>query len=316
MVHPAWQALRLTLGLLLAALLTGCGGQLLSRREIVRAAFFAQGGDGCTVALVVSDQKSEDSAACKTVSARASSYAAAWDAAEQSMDGSAFYGLMDLAVLPAGGSRADLETIAELLEQNARPAPEISVFALDAAALPQEEEIPALYDALRALEAAQELHCGLQMLFDSAGGFAVPVSDGKGYEMLFYAQDGTPTRITDPAAAALAAVLCGQAGRLDCTLAQELHLSAAARAAVEVSGPHAVTVRLRLCEVSAADLSGQARREDVLRAAFEQRAQQAFAALLAAVQHEDDDPLDLRFWLINRTGVRTGAFEAALEILW
>ena len=57
---------RLMAAVLLGCLLAGCGGQLLSHREIVRAVFFTAQDAGYTVTLLTSDQQSEDSAACKT----------------------------------------------------------------------------------------------------------------------------------------------------------------------------------------------------------------------------------------------------------
>ena len=42
---------RLMAAVLLGCLLAGCGGQLLSHREIVRAVFFTAQDAGCTVTL-------------------------------------------------------------------------------------------------------------------------------------------------------------------------------------------------------------------------------------------------------------------------
>ena len=95
---------RLMAAVLLGCLLAGCGGQLLSHREIVRAVFFTAQDAGYTVTLLTSDQQSEDSAACKIFTGSGATCAAAWNAAAQTMNGQPFYGLMDLAVLPAGCS--------------------------------------------------------------------------------------------------------------------------------------------------------------------------------------------------------------------
>ena len=95
---------RLMAAVLLGCLLAGCGGQLLSHREIVRAVFFTAQDAGYTVTLLTSDQQSEDSAACKTFTGSGATCAAAWNAAAQTTNGQPFYGLMDLAVLPAGCS--------------------------------------------------------------------------------------------------------------------------------------------------------------------------------------------------------------------
>ena len=49
---------RLMAAVLLGCLLAGCGGQLLSHREIVRAVFFTAQDVGYTVTLLTSDQPS------------------------------------------------------------------------------------------------------------------------------------------------------------------------------------------------------------------------------------------------------------------
>ena len=160
---------RLMAAVLLGCLLAGCGGQLLSHREIVRAVFFTAQDAGYTVTLLTSDQQSEDSAACKTFTGSGATCAAAWNAAAQTMNGQPFYGLMDLAVLPAGCSWPLAEEIAQLLQSTARPAPEIAVFVLDPAVqMPIQDQTPTLYENLKALEEKQQLHCGLKTVFYNA----------------------------------------------------------------------------------------------------------------------------------------------------
>lgn len=69
------------------------------------------------------------------------------------MNGQPFYGLMDLAVLPAGCSWPLAEEIAQLLQSTARPAPEIAVFVLDPAVqMPIQDQTPTLYENLKALK--------------------------------------------------------------------------------------------------------------------------------------------------------------------
>ena len=68
------------------------------------------------------------------------------------MNGQPFYGLMDLAVLPAGCSWPLAEEIAQLLQSTARPAPEIAVFVLDPAVqMPIQDQTPTLYENLKSL---------------------------------------------------------------------------------------------------------------------------------------------------------------------
>mgnify|MGYP002228298819 CR=1 FL=1 len=124
------------LGLIPAAVLLGCLVGGLRRAtgfptgNCAGGVFTAQDA-GYTVTLLTSDQQSEDSAACKTFTGSGATCAAAWNAAAQTMNGQPFYGLMDLAVLPAGCSWPLAEEIAQLLQSTARPAPEIAVFVLE-----------------------------------------------------------------------------------------------------------------------------------------------------------------------------------------
>ena len=93
----------------LTLMLSGCGAQLLSQREIVRAVFFDRSPEGYTAVLLLNDQQGEQDGDYKTASASGNTPALAWDSAASSLPGKAFYGLMDLAVLPprlqlAGGT--------------------------------------------------------------------------------------------------------------------------------------------------------------------------------------------------------------------
>ena len=73
MVMPKIPALLLMV-LLCSLLLCGCGGQPLSKREIVRAVFFAQQGEHYSVCLLLADQNApEGESAFKTASAAAPS---------------------------------------------------------------------------------------------------------------------------------------------------------------------------------------------------------------------------------------------------
>ena len=312
---------RLIAAVLLGCLLAGCGGQLLSHREIVRAVFFTAQDAGYTVTLLTSDQQSEDSAACKTFTGSGATCAAAWNAAAQTMNGQPFYGLMDLAVLPAGCSWPLAEEIAQLLQSTARPAPEIAVFVLDPAVqMPIQDQTPTLYENLKALEEKQQLHCGLQTLFDNAETAAVPVSAGGEYAMLFYDTAANTARQTQsPLAAQLAAILCGQAHRLDCTLPDDLHLAAKAAADVQVLAPGSVRVNLTLRDVELKDLTPATRPDAELQVAFAAAANREFDGLITAlygINGPDADPLDLCFWLQNRYGSTQGALRAELTLHW
>ena len=134
--------------------------------------------------------------------------------------GQAYYGLLDLAALPAQTDWQTAQQIGTLLYDVAQPAPELSVFALAEADGPDwEEEAPALYDAIKAAESAYEVHCGLQQLFAQNEVCAVPALAQSGYDLLLLPRDGAPLRCRGLAGAQLAAVLCGQAQRLQGTFA-------------------------------------------------------------------------------------------------
>ena len=291
---------RLMAAVLLSCLLAGCGGQLLSHREIVRAVFFTAQDAGYTVTLLTSDQQSEDSAACKTFTGSGATCAAAWNAAAQTMNGQPFYGLMDLAVLPAGCSWPLAEEIAQLLQSTARPAPEIAVFVLDPAVqMPIQDQTPTLYENLKALEEKQQLHCGLQTLFDNAETAAVPVSAGGEYAMLFYDTAANTARQTQSPLAA--------------------QLAAKAAADVQVLAPGSVRVNLTLRDVELKDLTPAARPDAELQVAFAAAANREFDGLITVlygINGPDADPLDLCFWLQNRYGSTQGALRAELTLHW
>ena len=136
---------------------------------------------------------------------------------------------------------------------------------------------------MKALEEKQQLHCGLQTLFDNAETAAVPVSAGGEYAMLFYDTAANTARQTQsPLAAQLAAILCGQAHRLDCTLPDDLYLAE-------------------------------------LQVAFAAAANREFDGLITAlygISGPDADPLDLCFWLQNRYGSTQGVLRAELTLHW
>ena len=172
----------------------------------------------------------------------------------------------------------------------------------------------------KALEEKQQLHCGLQTLFDNAETAAVPVSAGGEYAMLFYDTAANTARQTQsPLAAQLAAILCGQAHRLDCTLPDDLHLAAKAAADVQVLAPGSVRVNLTLRDVELKDLTPTARPDAELQVAFAAAANREFDGLITAlygINGPDADPLDLCFWLQNRYGSTQGALRAELTLHW
>ena len=107
------------IGLLICLLFSGCGGQPLSKREIVRAIFFAQQGNSYSVCLLLADQNAREGGnAFKTASAAAATPAKALENAAAALPGTVYYGLLD-----AGNGRRRLACcfmIAPSLRRNSR----------------------------------------------------------------------------------------------------------------------------------------------------------------------------------------------------
>lgn len=102
--------------LLCSLLLCGCGGQPLSKREIVRAVFFAQQGEHYSVCLLLADQNApEGESAFKTASAAAPTPAQALENAAATLPGTVYYGLLDAAALPVGADWEQAQEIGLLL---------------------------------------------------------------------------------------------------------------------------------------------------------------------------------------------------------
>ena len=223
------------------------------------------------------------------------------------MNGQPFYGLMDLAVLPAGCSWPLAEEIAQLLQSTARPAPEIAVFVLDPAVqMPIQDQTPTLYENLKALEEKQQLHCGLQTLFDNAETAAVPVSAGGKYAMLFM--------IPLPIQPARRKARWLPSWRLFCA-ARPIGWTARCRMTCTLPSkpppmcrywtPGSVRVNLTLRDVELKDLTPPPARMPNCRWHLTQPPTREFDGLITAlygINGPDADPLDLCFWLQNRYG--------------
>lgn len=291
MALPQNKALYLTGCLLMSMILSGCGGTPLSEREIVRGVLFAQQGDGFSACLVVADQEAEDTPRNRAVAAAGDTPAQALQRAEDALPGQAYYGLLDLAVLPAQTDWQTAQQIGTLLYDVAQPAPELSVFALEEpGAMDWKEQAPALYDAIKAAETAYKVHCGLQQLFAQSEVCAVPALAQSGYDLLLLPRDGAPLRCSGLTGAQLAAVLCGQAQRLQGTFADG-QAACEADAHVTVEG-ETVQLHLRACTLQA--LAEQA--PDDLERALQQELQTAFSALYGQMRRAGADPFYLDFW--------------------
>lgn len=310
MAVPKRKALLLRGCLLMSLLLSGCGGQPLSQREIVRGVLFDRQNGDYSVCLVLADQNGEETGeANKVACAAGDTPAKALQNAEQSLPGSAYYGLLDLAALPADADWQTARELGMLLYENAQPAPELSVFVLDTKPVESwVREGAQLYQSMKALEETARVHCGLQQLFAQEDVCAVPgyTADG-GYDLVLMPRDGDPVRCQGLAEAQLAAVLCGQTTCIQGTYANG---SASCRARANVT-VHNGTVQLHLREVELRSLYGG---ERDLKALLCQALQAAFASLDRRMQAAGADPFHLCFWQACTWGPGAVPEQTALEI--
>ena len=290
---------------LAALLFCGCG-QALSEREIVRAVFFARQNGQYSVCLLLADQNAgEDGVHYKTAAASGSTAAQALCRAEDTLPGQLYYGLLDLTALPTDCDWAEAQTLGTLLYDKAQPAPELSVFTLDnAPARSWVKDAAALYEDMKALETEYDLHCGLQQLFTQADICAVPgYRPDSGYDFCLLAKV-VPARRMTGLSAQLAAVLCGQSGRLFTSFAGG---QAVCNTTVNVTVEDC-TVQLHLRDTEFQTL-GDANRD--WSALFCKELQQIFTALTA---DNATDFFHLQFWHANLYGSGSAPPVPTLEI--
>lgn len=293
MALPKYKALLLRGCLLMSLFLSGCGGQALSQREIVRGVFFDRQQGEYSVCLVLADQNAPEGKpeANKVACAAGDTPAQALQHAEKSLSGTVYYGLLDLAGLPADVDWEEARELGMLLYENAQPAPELSLFALDNdPARSWAETGDALYKKLKALEDTAKVHCGLQQLFVQPDVCAIPgySADG-GYDLVLLPRESTPVRCEGLAEAQLAAVLCGSTTRMQGTFA---HGAATCSARANVTVQDGV-VQLHLREVELRPLYAD---NADLTALLCQELQTAFAKLNRRMQAAQADPFHLAFW--------------------
>ena len=276
--------------LALCLVLCSCGGVALSRRQIVRGVFFQQQPGCYTACLVLADADSEDPAACKVASATAETAAAALSAAEASLPGPAFYGLLELAVLPYGAEWPQARALGRLLYDRARPAPEVSVFLAGAPVTDWDTEAPALLEDLRATQQQLQVHFGLQQLFTDDHACLVPVArTGGGYDVRLLAADGRGVTYSGMLPAQLAAVLAGHAKALQGTYGGSYAM--AADAEVLNTGTEL------LLYLHSARLQSLGRAGDTdAHAALQSAMQAAYSRLWADVSALGADPYHFAFW--------------------
>ena len=296
---------------LVAALLTGCGGQALSQREIVRAVFFEKQGAGYSVCLLLADQNAPaGESAFKTASAAAATPAQALEAAAESLPGHVYYGLLDAAALPSDTDWATACELGMLLYDRAQPAPELSVCLLDDGPHHWQQDAAGLYETIQSTEREYKVHCGLQQLFAQPESACVPTlpEGGTGYDLALLAKNAPPIRCRG-IAAQLGAILCGQASRLDTTFAGG---TAAVCAAADLTAD-GKDLQLYLYSVDLQALTTSAE-ETALRQAMEEELQTAFALLFQAPKAYEQ--FHFAFWQQCLAGPTTQLQPPKLTILW
>lgn len=298
------------IGLLICLLFSGCGGQPLSKREIVRAIFFAQQGNSYSVCLLLADQNAREGGnAFKTASAAAATPAKALENAAAALPGTVYYGLLDAAALPAGADWEQAQEIGLLLYDRAQPAPELSVFLLDGRKYDWQQDAQDIYEQMQAIENRYKIHCGLQQLFTQRTGCAVPaLAQGSGYNFTLLAKNVVTSRCTG-LTAQLAALLAGQTTRLETMYAAD---TAACTARAEVTAA-VEKIQLHLHDV---DLRGLAAPMDeiALRSALETDLQRSFAALTKTTAASD--LFHFQFWQQCLYGPDAVLKTPLLQILW
>lgn len=298
--------------LLMSLILCGCGGKALSQREIVRGVLFTQQGSLYSVCLVLANQQQSDAQAPenRVVAAQGETPAQALQRAEDSLYGEVYYGLLDMAALPADCSWQTAQQIGNLLYENAQPAPELSVFLLDS--VPVEswaQQGSILYQNMKALEVTYKVHCGLQQIFAQPNVCAVPAyRNAGGYDFVLLAKDAAPRRFHGLAGAQLAAVLTGQTNRLKGTFASGT-ATCEARAQITMEGEkvqlHLRDLRLQALTEENVDL------EEVLRRELED----SFDALYRSMEPTGTDPFHLQFRQACTYGISSTVSVPTLEVM-
>lgn len=296
---------------MMSLILCSCGGRPLSQREIVRGVLFTHQKDLYSVCLVLANQKEEGKKGEAVVAAQGITPAQALQMAEESLQGEAYYGLLDLAALPTDVTWQTAREIGNLLYENVQPAPELSVFLLEERLVDSwAKRASDLYHDMKAVEATYKVHCGLQQLFVQEDFCAIPVYDGgSGYNFSLLAKGAAPIRCYGLAEAQLAAVLCGQSNRLQGVY----HAGGAfvsARAQVTVDGS-TVQLHLRDCEYKALTNSS----EDLPKL-LSSELQSSFSSLYAKMRDLGVDPFHLDFWHSCTFGPGRMAGDPRLDVLF
>lgn len=301
--------------LLMSLILSGCGGQALSEREIVRGVLFTKQQGEYSACLVLADQNADSASPEKNKisAARGATPAQALERAEQTLYGDVYYGLLDLAALPADVDLDTAREIGELLYDNAQPAPELSVFVLDTKPIQSwAKEAAGLYRDMKDLETTYEVHCGLQQLFAQPDSCVIPgYRAGEGYDVVLLAQEGTAVRCSGMSGAQLTAVLSG--------LTHQFRGSYAGGQAfftgrAQVTGEGS-TLQLHLRQTEFSALTEEAAKAD-LQTMLERELQDSFQNLQGKMQQVGGDPFHIKFWQACLYGSQRQVGTPVLQVLF
>lgn len=304
----------------LCALLCGCSqAPLLSQREIVHSVFFQTQGRETLALLLLADQPKEqegETAGYKTVVGVGQTPARALEQAESRLDGQVFYGLMDMAVLPAEGDWQATTELGRLLYEKTRPAPQLTLFLMESVSRKQLEETAAdLYEKMENALAKYGICNGLQLMFSAENECALPLWQGTGYGFVFLQKDRPNTVLKDALTAQLAAVLCGQADRFTCDFSKG---TASVQAKVMVQ--HRVwengdaTLYLTLDDPELQELGDAQRREEQLQQALRDELEQTFGQITTRCCVQGYDPLRMSVWYWAACGPMNSLPQPGLEV--
>lgn len=304
----------------LCLLLGGCTSvPLLSQREIVHAVFFQQKKEQVVALLLVSDRtQTEDGeeTVYQPVTGRGTTPAQALDRAESQLDGEVFYGLMDLAVFPLSCDWQSAGEFARLLYDKTKPAPQVDLFLMaEPAGEALTERASDLYQAMAQARQRYGLKNGLQTVFSQQNECALPVWQDTEYGFAFLQMNKENLVLTDSISAQLAAVLVGQADRLDCTFSEEtaaLQAQTTVQHKVDPTGHNILYLTLTNAELE--DLSNGHQQQSQLVQALNTDLQRAFADFVPTLYTDHFDPLRTKVWVMAESGFTTQVPEPQLVV--
>lgn len=277
--------------------LTGCGQQTLAQREIVRAIFLEQQGTECKAVLLLEDTDlPEGESGYKTADATAETFQKAIREAELSLDGTPFYGLMDLAALPIQANWQTVNEIGNLLYQQAQPAPEIALFLLDCGESPLPKSAGELYETLDAQTQLYDLHGGLERIFAQQEFCALPVWQESELSFALLRSGEEAVLCTKGLESQFAAVLTGQIRHLESYYAQGCAYCSADATVQWDAEKGKIGILLRLRKVTLQDLSGEDVPQSELKDKLATELQSAFERLNQISREINADPFRLTFW--------------------